>query len=116
MDETVETGCSYCFATCHRSLFLLERNDQAYHEKLVKRRVRTCDLKHLKEIFYSLLSFIQTVITAVHHLHSACEITSDDFRVALRPSISHGIRVQITMEFQGRFKQILQVGLQLYDL
>lgn len=116
MNKTVETGCSCCFATCHTALPLLERNEQAYCEKLVKRRVSKSDLKHWKKIFDSSLSFIQTVITIVHHLHSACKITPNDFRVALRTSVSCGIRIWITMEFQGRFKQIPQVGLQLYDL
>lgn len=106
----------------HTALPLLQRNEQAYCEKLVKWRVSKSDLKHLKKIFYLLLLFIQftititITITIVHHLHSACEITLNGFRVALRPCVSHGIRIRITTEFQGRFKQILQVGLQLYAL
>lgn len=80
-------------------------------EKLVKQRVSKSDLKHLKYISDLLLSFIQTGITVVFHLHSTCEMTPNGFRVALRPCISHGIRPRITMEFQGRFKQILKADL-----
>lgn len=116
MSKTVETGCLYCFPTGHAALLLLERNEKAYREKPVKRRVSKSDLKHLKKSLDSLLSFVQTVITVVHHLHSACEIAPNNFRAALRPSVSRGIRIQITMEFQGKFKQILRGGLELYDL